>query len=179
MLNKSDFRKSIRRAPLSDEGAAFMRSSLYALPEWQAAQSVFIYVSVYPEPDTRQIIADALALGKRVAVPKVLGRGEMLALEIESLSGLTAGALGIPEPPLSFKTMDAPDLAVIPCLACDREGYRIGHGGGYYDRYLARHDCFSVCLCPLAQIYDRVPTDCSDVKPDVILTERFIIKPFK
>ena len=172
---KAAFRISITRSALKDADDAKMREYLYALPEWQSAKNVFIYVSVDGEPDTRRIIRDALNSGKRVAVPKTLGRGHMKALLIDSLDALETGRFGIPEPPGSLAPMNNIDVAVIPCLACDRSGNRIGHGGGYYDRFLSESHCFSVCLCPSGRIYDTIPADERDVKPDVILTEKGVL----
>ncbi|MBQ9409930.1 MAG: 5-formyltetrahydrofolate cyclo-ligase [Clostridia bacterium] len=148
-----------------------MRNALFSLPEWQSAKRIFIYVSVDPEPDTRRIIDCALREGKQFAVPKVYGKGRMLAHCISDLALLRPGAMGIPEPPEQSPVMKKPDLIVLPCLACDRSNNRLGHGGGYYDRYLSAHPYFSICLCPDECLFDSIPHDDNDVRPDMILTQ--------
>ena len=149
---------------------------LFDLDVWKNAQSVFIYVSVTPEPDTRRVIDTALKDGKRVAIPKTYQDGSMRALLIDSLTGLNIAPYGIPEPPDYASELLNPDLVIIPCLACDEDGNRIGHGAGYYDRYLAQVKCPCVCLCPESALFKTVPHDDLDIKPDIILSERRLIR---
>ena len=176
MLSKADFRAQLRRTPISEEGAAKLREFLYALECWINAESVFIYVSVYPEIDTREIIKEAFRLKKHVAVPKIVKKGIMQARGILSLNDLVPGVYGIPEPPKGAPEMLRPDLCVVPCLACDRHGVRLGHGGGYYDEYLSRVRYKSVCLCPASAVFDALPFEKHDVKPDIILTENGVLE---
>ncbi len=168
---KRPLRAGVRFEKLDAEAERAMRGFLYALDEWKRARSVFIYVSVPPEPDTREIIRRAITEGKTVAVPKCARGGEMRALVINDLSELKSGMLGIPEPPEDAYELLKPDIAVIPCLACDVRGCRLGRGGGYYDRYLARTECFSACLCAQSRIFESVFPEAHDVRPDMIITE--------
>ena len=170
---KAAFRKSLTRAALTDADDAKMREYLYALPEWQSAKNVFIYVSVDGEPDTRRIIRDALNSGKRVAVPKTLGRGHMKALLIDSLDALETGRFGIPEPPGSLAPMNNIDVAVIPCLACDGSGNRIGHGGGYYDSFLSGFGGTTVGVCYAKCTVGELPRGVFDRAVDIVITEKF------
>lgn len=172
---KSAFRSGLHRLSLSTEAEAAMRNALFGLEVWERARNLFIYVSVFPEPDTHEIIRRALFEDKRVAVPRVNTEGSMSSRVVSDLSVLRPGMYGIPEPPECAPVMEQPDLVVIPCLACDRNGYRLGHGGGYYDRYLSTHECFSICLCPDELLFDSVPHDERDRKPDIILTQRSIL----
>ncbi len=171
MNAKQVFRAQLSRSPLSMDAAELICARLNALDAWREAKRAFIYVSVPPEPDTLRLIASALAQGVQVAVPKVCPKGIMRALIINDLNALRPGIFNIPQPPDSSEEMLKPDIAVIPCLACGKDGSRIGHGGGYYDRYLKRAVCFSVCLCPDALLFDSVPMDEYDVRPDAIITE--------
>lgn len=160
---------------------------LWQTKEYQEARLIFCYVSMKDEVDTRSILEQALSDGKRVAVPVCRGRGLMEAWEIKSLSELSPGAYGILEPtqPLSVNPKEI-DLCLVPCLACDRAGRRLGYGGGYYDRYLKLVDendrngskeyrATILCLCRLRQILQGVPAEEHDVWMDGILMEEGII----
>lgn len=135
--------------------------SLIKSPEYLSAGTVFVYLSVGSEAETSEIVRRAFADGKNVAVP-VCDTAErtMVPYMIGSADELCAGAYGIPEPRRSLiesgrvrslKAADI-DLAVVPGLGFDRSGYRIGYGGGYYDRFLEKYEgcsaglCFSECL---------------------------------
>ncbi|MFH1513333.1 MAG: 5-formyltetrahydrofolate cyclo-ligase [Bacillota bacterium] len=154
----------------SDRG---IREALLALDVWKQASTVFIYVSVGREPETRGIILAALAAGKTVAVPRCLRGGEMEARVIQSLDGLMPGPFGIPEPGAGHRLLPPQDieLAVAPCVAADRQGFRLGHGGGYYDRYLAKVHCPAVCLCRARLLQNALPHDALDRPMDRVITE--------
>lgn len=138
-------------------------------PEYVAAESVFIYVSVPGEPGTSDIITDALERGKTVLVPKCVG-DNMLAVKIRSLDDLRPGAFGIPEPIGSKAWSGGIDLAVVPCAAASRDLNRLGHGRGYYDRFLAGREIFKLCLC-FDKLLCDVPTDGNDIKMNMVITE--------
>lgn len=154
----------------SDRG---IEANVLALPQWKQARTVFVYVSVGQEPDTRGLILSALADGKTVAVPRTLGGGVMEARVISSLDGLLPGPFGIPEPAASAPLLmpEAIDLVVVPCVAADRHGYRLGHGGGYYDRFLAQTICTSVCLCRGRLLKNELPHDALDRPIYIIISE--------
>lgn len=119
-----------------------------AVQEWagfQEASLVLAYVSVGAEVDTRALIAAALAQGKQVAVPRCMPGARLMEWHLvqgsDWLEGLKFSAFGIPEPAENPDTLleafPASALALVPGLAFDRAGFRIGYGGGYYDRFLA------------------------------------------
>ena len=155
---------------------------------WREAESVFLYVSVGTEPDTRGLLIRAFEEGKRVYVPKCLPGPEriMLAVRIRSPGELVPGTLGIPEPlPDSegrYETAEAGelDLMLIPCVTADRSGKRLGHGAGYYDRFLAPLaerkrvtagiGCPAlVCLCHEELLSCEIPADERDVRMDFVV----------
>ncbi|MDR3305339.1 MAG: 5-formyltetrahydrofolate cyclo-ligase [Clostridiales Family XIII bacterium] len=113
---------------------------LFASDFYRYARGIFLYVSVEEEVDTRGIITRALSDGKAVYAPRTKGNGGMDAVRIESAEALTAGAFGIPEPSAALPAAraDELDLILVPSLACDIYGTRIGYGGGFYDRFLAQ-----------------------------------------
>jgi len=120
-----------------------------ALPEYAKAETVFCFVGVDGEPDTRSIINDALLNGKRLCVPLCLDSTTMDAIEISGYDDLVPGYYGILEPKPGLKAVDPTeiDFAVIPCVTCDHKGNRLGHGRGYYDRYFERGEFEKCMIC--------------------------------
>ena len=135
------------------------------LQEYKTAKRIFCYVGYGTEPDTRAFLQRALEDGKTVAVPRVCGAGVMRAHVIKALSQLVPGTFGIPEPSENTEMIEPEEteLAVVPALVFDREGYRLGHGGGYYDRFLSRTGAFTVGLERELLLLDRVPRDSWDL----------------
>lgn len=140
---------------------------------WQKAESVFIYVSMWAEPDTRGLIEAALTEGKRVCVPLCCPDRTMKAVRIESLDELRPGTLNIPEPPAENEAAQPGtlDLALVPCVTASFEGARLGHGAGCYDRFLRLHACPAMCLCYGQMLADALPMDEHDVWMDYVATE--------
>lgn len=137
--------------------------------EYIDAKTVFIYTSMPDEPETRGIIADVLERGKTVLVPKCVG-DNMLAVKIRSLDDLAPGTFGIPEPIGSEAWSGGIDLAIVPCAAASRDLNRLGHGRGYYDRFLAEREIFKLCLC-FDKLLCDVPAETHDIKMDMVITE--------
>ena len=180
MMTKTEARaqaKALRKnLDLHATGAAMARQ-LFALPAWQ--QAVFCFVSMQDEPDTTAILRQALASGKRLCVPRCLpgSDGKMELVEITSLNDLQPGRYGILEPcgGRTIAALEPGALALIPCLAVDRQGVRLGRGAGYYDRFLARFGQTGprLLLCPEALVFPALPADEWDAAfvPGEILTE--------
>ena len=153
-------------------------AQLLAMPEYQAADTVFCFVSTGREIDTHPILQAALEAGKTLCVPRCLGGGIMELRSIQSLNALTPGAYGIPEPPedAPLVSTDTVDFAVLPCLTCNHLGQRLGRGGGYYDRYLAEHRVQTACLCRERLLLEKVPQDWNDFAVGYVITELRKIK---
>ncbi|MBN1778388.1 MAG: 5-formyltetrahydrofolate cyclo-ligase [Clostridiales bacterium] len=151
-----------------------IQKNLLTLELWTHANVVFIYVSIGQEPQTRGIIRAALDAGKTVAVPRSLADGYLEARVIASLDNVKPGRFDIPEPDETTPVLppDDIDLVIVPCIAADKQGYRLGHGGGYYDRYLAQVHCTTVCLCRERLLKTALPRDAFDIPVDIIVTER-------
>lgn len=143
-------------------------------PAYLSAQTVFCYVSLPQEIDTAAILADARHRGKRIAVPRCRPHGQMEFYSISSRDELKPGIFGIPEPTdecsLCLPVKD--DLCIVPCLAADRNGSRLGYGGGYYDRYLSAHPMHTICLCYSACLVDALVTESFDVPIERIMTDK-------
>ena len=144
---------------------------------FRTAQTVFCYVSVKGEPDTALVIEEALRCGKQVAVPRCLGKGVMEAVLIACREDLAdTGAYGIPEPKEGLPVLppDQFDLLIIPCVACTRERVRLGHGMGYYDRFLEQADGTSMVLCYERLLQERLPEEPHDRRPDQVVSEESV-----
>ena len=136
------------------------------------------YVSMPSELATAPGIEAALADGKCVAVPWCDG-DELGLWRLEAVGELEPGTWGIPEPPPDRRgeaarqvTAEALDLVVVPGLAFDRLGRRLGRGRGYYDRLLARSSAVRAGLCFDAQVFPEVPAGPHDAVMDWLVTER-------
>ena len=136
-----------------------------ASDEYRAAQRIFLYIGMPTEPDTVAIIRQAILDGKDVYVPKCVSKTEMLAVRIRSTDDLAPGAYGIPEPVDCSETIgpDAIDLILVPCVSAWTDGRRLGHGAGYYDRFLAGNAGKTLCLCFRKALSPDIPTDENDV----------------
>lgn len=143
-----------------------------ALPQVEQAHGILLFYGVGDEPDTLPLILDLLQCGKRVALPRCLSAGQMEARFITERADLTQYHYGIPEPGISCP-LAAPmdlDVALIPHLCCDRDGYRLGHGGGYYDRWLETYSGLTVALCPADRLVEYVPREPHDRPVQLVLT---------
>ena len=145
-------------------------------PAYQAAKQVFAYVSMPHEVGTGQILkavlADGKLLGLPVCEPDCCG---MHFYRLQALSELKAGAYRIPAPPVSDDRLLVPDeytLVIVPMLAFDAEGYRLGAGGGYYDRFLAAHPVQTLGICYADCRLTQLPHDDYDRKLSCCVTEQ-------
>lgn len=162
-----------------EESSAGIIKRVLSLPEYVSAERVFAYWPVGREVDTRELIARAAADGKKAALPCARRGGSMVFAEYAG--ELSPGIFGIPEPPLSdgahILAPEAGDLMAVPALCADMRGHRLGHGGGYYDRYLAARPCFAVCLCREALLCENLPAEWNDVPVSAVITEKRVLRP--
>ena len=150
--------------------------TVLASAAWKSARAVFVYVSMPDEPDTGALLDAALREGKAVYVPRCYPGRVMKAVRITTTEELAPGALGIPEP-VDDRVCAASgeiELALVPCVSAARNGRRLGHGAGYYDRFLAGNPCRTMCLCYEALLCDEIPVDALDVSMDAVVSEKAI-----
>ena len=144
-------------------------------PFFLEAESIFSYVSVEGEVDTKIILETALQMGKRVFVPRCIPGKERLmdAVEIHSMEELSIQYFGLLEPKPEIPASEERnfDLSLIPCVMADRRGGRLGHGAGYYDRFLAKSQGKKLCLCFSWYLTDKIPMEEMDIPMDALLTE--------
>lgn len=178
-MDKKAFRKSIfeKIAALSEEYIAYSNEGIYEnfinMPEFKSAQNIFAYISEKREPDTVRIIEKALEAGKTVALPVSYDGGRMEPRVIKSLSELEIGKFGIPAPKEDALLLSEEDidLIIVPAVTFNRAGFRLGRGGGYYDRFLERSSAFSVGL-GREKLICEVPLESHDMSVDCLVTEK-------
>jgi 5-formyltetrahydrofolate cyclo-ligase len=165
--NKDDLSKAIC--------AKFM-----ALPEYATAKTVLFYIDVRAEVRTRHTLPDALASGKKIIVPWCNDQGELELFHLTSMEELAIGMYKILEPKPELRLLPEKsarpadlDLVMVPGVAFDRRGGRMGHGKGYYDKLLqhARRDTPLVALAFECQLFPEIPTAAHDIFMDKIVTE--------
>lgn len=146
-------------------GALFAESEAY-----RNARSIYGYLPYNQEVRTVPMLERAIRDGKRVAVPKVFG-DEMKFIWLDNLERVEKGYSGIPEPIDDGPVADDPNaLVLMPGLAFDREGHRIGYGGGFYDKFLATEpEHPTVALCYDFQILEHLETEAFDIPVDLVL----------
>jgi 5-formyltetrahydrofolate cyclo-ligase len=154
---------------------------LFEIEGFQRAPVIMFYLSFRNEVHTPFMIRRAIAAGKRVAVPVVQrDEGQLLISELHDLDKeLHQGSFGIPEPkpqfirPLKLQQVGA---VILPGVAFDELGYRLGYGGGYYDKLLQRaNDKLLIGLAYEFQIVSRLPRLAHDVRVHKVVTEQRII----
>lgn len=175
-MDKTALRKQIRdkkRAMTHEqiEGTSAQLAELFlASDAYRAAKTIYGYLPYNQEVRTESILERAIMDGKQVAVPKVYG-DEMRFVLMEDLSKVEAGYAGIPEPiadePIA---MDTTALVLMPGLAFDAEGHRIGYGGGFYDKFLEKEPGHpTVALCYEFQVFPHLETDVHDIPVDLVI----------
>ena len=168
---KEELRRHAAGLPQVEAGALFER--FLALPQVEEADTVMVFYGTGREPDTVPLIRALMARGKRVALPVVLPHRGMMARQVLDIDRLVPNRFGIPEPDDSCPAIEKSDItvALIPNLMVDREGYRLGYGGGYYDRWLADFSGFTVCVCRPGRLAEHMPREEFDVPVRLVLIE--------
>lgn len=175
-MNKQELRQAIRaRKRAMTEEDILRRSKILAEKfarsnAYRAAKTIYGYLPYNQEVRTVPMLRRALEEGKRVAVPKVYG-DDMKFIYLDDLSQVAKGYAGIPEPVANGPVaQDETALVLMPGLAFDRAGHRIGYGGGFYDKFLAREPHHpTVALCYDFQVMDRLETEEFDIPVDLVI----------
>lgn len=188
MQTKSALRQTLREKlkrqsrPGRIKKSLLIGKKLLSVTEFKKAATVCFYVSKPLEVDTRGIIRRSLKLGKRVLVPRMDAQKKRLGLcEIKGLGDLKLGAFGVLEP-IPTRTRKAKitevDCIIVPGVGFDRKRNRLGHGLGFYDRFLARlpKRAKKIGLAFSFQIVRKIPRQAHDIAMDKVLTEKALKK---
>jgi 5-formyltetrahydrofolate cyclo-ligase len=186
-MEKKEIRKHMLfiRSNLTDETVKTKSELIFQkvlqTPEYNEAHNVLLYADYSHEVETERIFEDAIRRGKRVYYPKSDGlTNTMEFYRVSSLNQLESGYKGIREPreaqSLRYRLNKNEDtLIIIPGVAFDTAGYRLGYGKGFYDRFLSkRRQISTMALSFSEQIIDELPHDIYDIKMDKIVTEEII-----
>ncbi len=187
-MDKKAIRKRIirQRDRLSQEEIAGKSRSiaerLYSLPAYRDARVVMFFITFGSEVDTRPMVEETIKKGKMALAPKpVVKRRELIPSQILDWErDLVPGAYNIPEP--TEKTLrpvgpEAIDLMIVPGVAFDQKGNRLGYGGGYYDRFFQHLKPQTPLVAPAfeLQLLQEVPVEKWDRRVDMIITEKRVI----
>lgn len=177
-MDKKELRKKYTkvRAEVEDKGLKdkLIRKNLRELDIYKKAKSVFVFISYRSEVDTKGIIEDILADGKKLLVPLVKG-SEMIAVEVKGIDDLEPNKMGILEPKSGEEVTDV-DLTITPGLAFDKAGYRLGYGGGYYDKFFAKVDTIRMGIGYYDQFVESLVHEDYDKPLEYLLTDRGLIE---
>ena len=175
-----------RRALSHDHWHEYSRAAqhrLLSLDEYAKAECIAIYAPAHNETDTSLILSTAFQAGKRVLYPAVCGE-HMVFRHVEQVEELQEGAFGILEPCQTGTDhqADEADLIVVPGVAFDLSGHRVGYGKGFYDRFLQHpgHCAHLVGLCHDFQlVVEPLPIDAHDIAMEIIVTDKRVIRSKK
>lgn len=153
-----------------------LRENLFSTTAWQKANTIGVTISLGAEWDTSHIIEKGWQLGKKICVPKCYPEEKKLVFyELESFEQLEIGFYNLKEPNVE-KTKevekDEIELLIVPGVVFDKEGYRIGFGGGYYDRFLVDFSNKTISLAWSGQVVASLPIEEHDIAVGHVITER-------
>ena len=175
-MNKKELRQAIRAQKRAMTEADILRRSEILAEKfarsdaYRAAKTIYGYLPYNQEVRTVPMLQRALDEGKRVAVPKVYG-DDMKFIYLDDLTQVAKGYAGIPEPIADAPVaQDETALVLMPGLAFDRQGHRIGYGGGFYDKFLAREPHHpTLALCYDFQVQEALQTEEFDIPVDTVI----------
>lgn len=188
MIEKNKLRKELitQRQSLSKEDveAKSIRiiNDLLTLDEIESSDHIMIYMSFRNEVDTKYLFEELLSKGKKVIAGRCYkDTKEIVPVYVTGYDDFDIGNYGILEPKILDDNMvdvEDIDVVIVPGVGFDRKMDRIGFGAGYYDRFLSRlrEDALRIAICYDEQIIEHVPTDDFDLKMDIIITDKEIIK---
>ena len=179
-MDKKDIRKTLKakRKNISKEKKIIydkaISKAITASNYFKNAEQVLVFSSTDDEFDTSYIIERCRNEEKSIFYPVCTdSNGNMKFFKVNSKDDLSVGMYGISEPKPYCKEYKPKenDIIIVPCLSVDKNGYRIGYGKGYYDRFLKNFNGVSICPCHEEMLTDTLPTDEYDIKVNIIVTQ--------
>lgn len=179
--NKDSLRREIRAqlSRLPEEARRQEDKALFARflsrPEVAQAKTLFLFYGVGTEPETSRLFPPLLEQGKVIGLPRMLPSHGMQVHRYLPDESLISHPFGIPEPveDAPVLTPEEIDLVLVPALCYDRRGFRLGMGGGYYDRWLEHYHGVTVGLCRRELLYDHLPVLPYDRPVDLVITPEY------
>ena len=181
-MNKTQQRQQIRQSIMNmslkdyEEKSQTICNTLLQEPSIKEGKTIALTISVFPEVDTRGIISELWAMGKRVVVPKCdHNTKQMLFFNLTTFDELVPAPMGLFEPnPLITSSIKYKqiDVCIVPGIVFDQQGYRIGYGGGYYDRFLPHFNGKKISIAFNEQLVNEVPYELHDIPIDLLITNQ-------
>ena len=174
MTCKEDMRKMLRQRGTTGTSAeaSSIIDQLIRHPRVMLSHTLLIYYSMSDEVPTQGLLDELVNKGKTVLLPRVISDTEMEVHRYTGKEDLRKGAFGIMEPTGTlFTDYERIDVAIVPGVAFDRDGHRLGRGKGYYDRFLSKVPLvYKIGVCFPSRLMDEVPADEYDILMDEIIT---------
>lgn len=185
---RRNIRQTLRDMPPEERRASdrALFERFLSLPAMKQVKTVFLFYGIGTEPETSRLISHLQAEGKRVALPVCLPDYQMEAREITTLDVLIPSKIAgnvagdILEPDRTDSKMlkkEELDLILVPALCCDRQGFRLGQGGGYYDRFLEGYTGITVSFCRKKVLQESLPHERHDQRVSLVVTEEELLVP--
>jgi 5-formyltetrahydrofolate cyclo-ligase len=157
--------------------------SVMDMPAFKNAEVILSYSPFRNEADITAVNETALKMGKTLAFPRCIpGTSEMIFYTVKSLSELEKGSFSIYEPPVScpvWTPSEKKALCIVPAVAYDKYGYRIGYGRGFYDRFLQKHSLTTLGVVYSPLLVKSLPKDSFDVSVDYVVTDKQVLTLLK
>lgn len=174
MTNKQDLRKMLRQRMSigSSAEASVIINRLRHHSVILRARTLLLYNSLPDEVPTQELIDEFVSEGKTVLLPRVISATEMQLCRYTGPDDLKQGAYGIMEPVSEvFTNYQQIEAAIIPGMAFDRQGHRLGRGKGYYDRFLPLlTNTYKIGVCYPSRLLDEIPVDDHDIMMDEVIS---------
>lgn len=151
-----------------------IQERLRRIDYYRSAKSIGAYHAIGSEVRTQPILQEILNAGKELALPRV-DKKDIVFKKIANFSDLEMGNFSVMEPKERCEAIEKLDVILVPAIALARDGYRLGYGFGYYDRYLQGKHSKKIALSYHKQVVKSIPHDDHDVKMDCIVTEDDLI----
>ena len=170
------FRDKLPQTKIIDKSEKIIQK-LTEMEEYKTAKTIMAYVSLNIEVNTQNYIKNEILKGEKILLVPYLENDQIKASIVEDFNDLEIGNYGVLEP-IDKKNYDNKiDIILIPGLAFDKKGFRLGFGKGYYDKFLKNHeDSIKIGLGFEEQIIDSLPIEPHDVAVDMIITEKKILR---
>ena len=153
-----------------------IQDNLRKVELYRTAKTIGAYYSIGSEVRTQDILQEILNAGKELALPKVI-KNDLVFKKISNFSDLEQGNFSVMEPKDKCEVVKNLDVVIVPAIALSRDGFRLGYGFGYYDRYLHGKKSTTIALSYAKQVIKSFTHDVHDVKMNFIVTEDRVMKP--